>query len=746
MQHVDGVSTRSRAWPAPQLTLTSFVGREAEVDGVARLLGEARLVTLVGPPGVGKTRLAVEIARRTETTADRSVVPVPVAGVADSANLASELAMALEVPTDRDVTLTEAVLEALRDTDLLLLLDNCEQVREQAATLVGRIVTTCPQVRVLATSRVPLAVPGEQLHRIGPLNAPAAAQLFIDRASLVTSLVLERVTRSVVNQICERLDGLPLAIELAARQARTLSLPDLLGRLDTELARAEIPSPTGPEHRTLTATLDWSCRRLAAAQTELLENLSVLVGAFDLPATSAVAGDRSDLVADLASLVDHSLLLAEPADGGELRYRLLEPIRQHAAARLEATGRGEQVRAAHAQHFLEAARSASRGLMGVAGDRQYARLRDVEGNVLAAVAWARGRRSDLALQLVTCLAGYWEHRGYMNAARDRIEPLLEASGLAPGTQAEALLALAQLGYRQGRYREAIGQAAGAVELMRTLGDDDGQARALRALAQVAAAAGDSRRAISCCQQSIAIFAELGDRQAEAWSSTVLAYAHFTVDEIDHGVEADLAALRLLASAEPAPAIARRSRVGLSYAAARRGDLAAHRKYLAGAIADLQLLGAADGDSEWLWSGVSLAHSEGRMAAVLRLAGAARALARHGTAVPPLVEVIVTAAIEDAERTVGGPAAEKLLSAGATMTTEEAISDALGLPDRSRPALSEREHEVAMLTGRGLTNAEIAEQLFISRRTVETHQEHIRAKLGVSSRQGVIAWAITGESV
>ena len=745
MQHF-GVGDRSRAWPAPQFTLTSFVGREAEVDGVAHLLHGARLVTVVGPPGAGKTRLAVEVARHIALSADRGVVPVPLSTVSDSTDLVSEIAMALDIPTDQDTTLTAAVLEALREADVQLVLDNCEHVREQAAALVGRIITSCPQVRVLATSRVPLAVPGEQLHRVGPLDPSAAAQLFIDRARLVTSLVLERGTRSAVDQICARLDGLPLAIELAARQARTLSLPDLLVRLDTELAQAEILAPTAPEHRTLTATLDWSCRRLAPAQAELLENLSVLLGDFDLPATSAVAGHRSDLVADLSTLVDHSLLLAEPAAGGELHYRLLEPIRQYAAARLEATARAERVRAAHARYFLETARAAASGLMGVAGHRQYAQLRAIEGNVLAAVAWARPRYSDLALQLVTCLAGYWEHRGHINAARDRIEPLLGAAELSPRTQAEAWLALSQLGYRQGRYREAIAQAADAVEVMRTLDDHHGRGRGLRALAQVAAAAGDSRRAISCCWESIAIFAELGDRQAEAWSYTVLAYAHFTVDEIDEGAEADLAALRLLASAEPAPAIARRTRVGLSYAAARRGDLAAHRKYLVGAIADLQLLGAADGDSEWLWSGVSLAHSEGRMPAVLRLAGAARALARHGTAVPPVADAIVRTAVEDAEQKVGGPAAEKLLAAGARMTTKEAVSDALGLAEGSRPALSEREREVATLTGKGLTNAEIAEQLVISRRTVETHQDHIRTKLGVSSRQGVIAWVIQGESV
>src|SRR5699024_382606 len=160
-----------------------------------------------------------------------------------------------------------------------------------------------------------------------------------------------------------------------------------------------------------------------------------------------------DLVADLSTLVDQSLLLAEPGESGELGYRLLEPIRAYAATRLAETGRGEQVRAAHTRHFLQVARSAARGLMGGGGPRWYAQLRRVEGNVLAAVVWARDLDEDLALQLTTCLAGYWEHRGHMNAARERIEALLAGGASSPRTRAEALLSISQLGYRQGRYTE-----------------------------------------------------------------------------------------------------------------------------------------------------------------------------------------------------------------------------------------------------------------------------------------------------
>lgn len=733
-------------WPTPQFSLTRFVGRVSELDGVTRLLHGSHLVTLVGAPGAGKSRLAIEVARRVEPAFASGLVAVGLSAVSDSAEVAGEVAGALGLATDRGATITAAVVDALQDAELLLLLDNCEHVRGQVADLVTRIVAACPGVRVLATSRVLLSAPGEQLYRVQPLAADLAAELFIDRAALVTNLVLEGGTPAVIDQICERLDGLPLAIELAARQARALSLPELLTRLDTELARGESPVPADREQRTLTATIGWSFGQLSHSQAALFENLSVFVGTFDLPAVTALAEDDADPVTDLATLVDHSLVLTEPAESGELRYRLLEPIRQYAAIRLAETGRGELVRAAHAQHFLEVATSASRGLMGVGGHKRYAQLRNIETNVLTAVTWARSQNRDLALQLVTCLAGYWEHRGHINAARERIEALLYHGTLSPRTRAEALLGLAQLGYRQGRYDEAIAHAEAVVDLMRSLGDDDGEGRGLRSLGQVTATIGHAARAVECCERSIEIFRARGDRQAEAWSYTVLGYAHFTIGEIERGESAGAAALRLLESAEPAPAISRRTRVGLSYAAARRGDLAAHRKHLADTIADLRLLGATDGDAEWLWSAVSLAHNEGRMRSVLRLAGAARTLALQGIALPPLIDPIVTSALADAEEQVGGRTAGELLAAGAEMTTEERIGEALGTPGTSSSALSRREQEIAMLTGQGLTNAEIADRLFISRRTVETHQEHIRAKLDVSSRHGVIAWAITGESV
>lgn len=736
-------SSRSPAWPPSRLALTRFIGREDEVDGVSRLLSASRLVTVVGAPGAGKTRLATEVARHAEPTVAGGVVPVALASVSAAADVTTALAIALAVSQDHDHDLAEAVIDELADTELVLLLDNCEHVSAEVAGLVEQILAHCPGVQVLATSRTPLEVPGERLYRLPPLDTAAAAELFIDRAALVTTLVLDGETPVLIDQICTRLDGLPLAVELAARQTRVLALPELLIRLDTVLAHTPIPDFAGRAHHTLTATIAWSCQQLSPAQLMLLENVSVLVGSFDLRAAAALAGD-TDLVPDLGALADCSLLIAEPGASGDLRYRLLEPIRQYALGRLDQSGRGEQIRTEHARHFLEAAEVASRGLMGIGGHRCYLQLQQLQANVLAAAAWARAQCSDLALRLVTALGGYWEHRGYLNAARERIEELLDAGMPSPHSRSEALLLLCQLGYRQGRYAEAVRGAEEAIELIDRRSDDDALGRALRTLSQACAAAGDATRAIRCAERSISIFQARGDRPAEAWSLTVLAYGYFTSGDIERGAAADTAALALLDADEPAPAVSRRTHIGLSYAAARRGDLDAQRRHLAATIADLQLLGAIEGEAEWLWSALSLAHSEGRMQVVLRLAGAAKTLGRRGVAVPPIVADLVSTAIEGAAAFLGPRAAEELLAAGAQLSVQEAIDLALGAPD-SAP-LSAREHEIAMLTGRGLTNTEIADELVISRRTVETHQDHIRAKLGVSSRQAVIAWAITGKSV
>lgn len=733
-------------WPGARHTLTRFIGRESETADLVQQMRSSRLVTLVGAPGAGKTRLAAEASRHVSGRFSGGVRPVALATVSEPGDVLAALATGLGVRAEEG-TLTDALLEALRAQEVLVLLDNCEHVVGPIATLVEQMLAAAPGVRVLATSRVPLGVPGEHLHRVPPLDGPGAYELFVDRAQLVTDLVLDQEGAAWAHRICEQLDGLPLAIELAARQARVLSLPDLTERLEGELARAELPGTSGPVpgpgRPTMTATIAWSCQLLSPTQNDLFEQLSVFAGSFDLHAVEAVAELDIGKVTELELLVDHSLLLAESAPGGTLDYRMLEPIRQYASARLAEKGDADRVRQRHAQHYLATARVASRGLMGVGGHHRYAELRRVEPNVLAAVTWARPADPDLALQLLSCLSGYWEHRGHVLESWARITELLEQGALSPLTRAGALLALTQLGYRRGQYELAQRHALELIPLMEELGDRDGLARGLRARAQACSATGEDDVAVAAATRSVEVFREVGDRLGEAWSLTTLGFCHFSAGRFDEGLDADLRSWRIVETEPEAPTVARSTHIGLAYAYAVRGDTAAHRRHLTASIAALQQIGSLDGDTEWLWGAVSLAHDESRFASALRLAALARAKGRRGNGLVPFVREFCDLAIDDAACQLGARQSAELAEEGARMSTEQALVEALGRPDAGDSPLTLREREVARLTGQGLSNAEIAAELVISRRTVETHQDHIRQKLRLANRYEVMAWAMTG---
>lgn len=729
-----------QAWPGARHSLTRFIGRGTETAALLQQLRDTRLVTLVGAPGTGKTRLAAEASHSAGSFRD-GVRPVALATVSEPGDVLTELAASLDVRAAED-TLVDALLEALRSQESLVLLDNCEHVVGPVAALVERILTSCPGVRVLATSRVPLGVPGERLHRVPALDRTDAYDLFVDRAALVTDLVLDEDGTAWVRRICDRLDGLPLAIELAARQARVLSLPDLAERLDTELARAAAPG-NSPDAPTMAATIEWSCHLLTPAQNGLFETLSVFAGSFDVQAVEAVSGGGEDLVADLGVVVDHSLLLAEPSTSGALRYRMLEPIRQYAAARLAGRGAAEESRERHAQHYLRAARTASAGLMGVDGHLRHGELRGMEANVLAAVAWARPVCPDLALHLLVCLAEYWEQRGHIREARTRLEDLLHQGSVSPRARADTLLSLAQLCYRQERYEQACRYGQDLIPIMEELGDRPGLANGLRALSQAHAAAGQVDRARAAAEASVEIFDELGDRLGEARARTALGFAHYAGGQVEQGLEANLVSWQILQSEPEAPTVARGTHMGLCFAYANLDDVEGHRRHLTATIAALRQIGALDGDPEWLWAGVALAHSEGRWASSVKLAALTRTRARAGSGMVPFVREFCQPATEEAERRLGPRVAEALAEEGARMTVEEAVGEALGRPSPDAFPLTPREREVARLTGRGMSNTEIAEELVISRRTVESHQDHIRHKLGLASRYEVMVWAMTG---
>lgn len=729
--------------PGPSLPSrrTRFFGRGFEVEDVIRRLEHAWLVTLIGPPGSGKSRLSVEVGAELAVRSDADVRVIALASVSDEREVAGAVAAGLGVVEEPGTPVEDSLVAHLRSADLLLVLDNCEHVVAAAAELVDRVLTDCPGVRVLATSRISLALPGEQLFRVQPLDEDSAVELFVDRSGLVTDRVFDDADRQHVAAICRRLDCLPLAVELAAPWTRVLAPDGILQRLDTALPLLSGTTGVLTHQRTMEATIAWSCRLLSAREQLLFDRLSVFVGGFDFDAVEAVAGTGSDLLGQLTALVDHSLVLAEPNSPGAMRYRMLEPVREYGGVGLADRGETDAIRGRHAEHYLAVVRRCDAGLGGPDGLLCFDVLGREEGNLMAALSWARRRPSDLALRFVTLLGRYWGHRGYVRDARERVEGLLEHGAPSPRLRAAALFRLGQLAYRQSDYAAACSYYRGQLCLMSDLGDERGRAQGLRGLAQAVSAGGDARLAVDLCEQSLELFRALGDTYGQAWVLSALGLVHYAAGEVGRGAEVQRTALKLLETTGELTALAGRAHLGLAFAAAVTGDAATHRTELKSVIEILRCVGGLAGDQDWMWASSTLAASEGRVLAALRLAGAANALGSLGSAMPPVADDLSRSAVERAAEQVGARAAARLMSQGAAMTVDDLTMEALAPPTAADRPLSSREIEVAELIGRGLGNEEIARELFISRRTVESHQEHLKQKLDLPSRYEIMAWAL-----
>ncbi|MFF4988996.1 BTAD domain-containing putative transcriptional regulator [Streptosporangium saharense] len=418
---------------APPAQLTSFVGRAEDVGEVAELLRTARLVTLVGPGGVGKTRLSVEVAGDAGGARADDVCFVELAALRSGAELPQALLGALglrenglrmEAGEQRPV---DRLIAALADRVLLFVLDNCEHLVEEVAPLVARLLATCPRLRVLATSREPLGITGEHLWQVRPLDDEAAVRLFTDRARAVRRgfAVAGTADEGVVRRICAALDNLPLAIELAAARLRTLELDDLAGRLDDKLAVAARGSRTAQErHRTLRAVVAWSWDLLSEAEQRAARRFTVFAGGASAEAASRVC-DIDDETLD--SLVDKSLL---EVFGG--RYRMLETIRAYGAEQLDAAGEADAVRRAHARNVLDLLRVAGPYLLRAEQLGWLEVLAREHGDLLAAVRWAV-EASDVAmgLELLASASTYLWIRGVSPSVTPYGVALLDAVGEAP---------------------------------------------------------------------------------------------------------------------------------------------------------------------------------------------------------------------------------------------------------------------------------------------------------------------------
>ena len=675
--------------PAP---LTSFVGREDELDDIAGLLRAHRLVTLTGVGGAGKTRLALEVATRQIGAWTGGVWLVDLGAHADPRMTSTAVSTVLGVRERPDVSALDGLVEHLRTEELLILLDNCEHLASACGELVHEVLRASPAVRVLATSRIALGAPGEVDVAVDPLPTPAdgrsadevaqsaSVRLFLERGrALRRDLAATDTDMTTVARICRELDGLPLAIELAAARAKTLSVDDIAGRLDDRfrLLRARDRFAT-PRHQTLRATIDWSYHLLEADQRELLADLSVFAGAFTIDAVAAICtdGDRARADELLSGLVEWSLVVAATRTGAT-RYRLLETIREYAAERLDSPARRDELHRSHAQHFLEIAERARTS--DPAGLQAALEILDRErDNLHAAVQWAVTSGSELALPLAAQLRHYWLVRGYLRQGLEWLEQALALPNSAPSPpRAIALSGAALLARLLGDFTRAERHAHEGVALGRAVGPPFALAVSLNVLTTLAARAGDFDRARSHCDDSVAVARAAGDVRLEAFALFMLAegalHAGRYADVRDFGGRA----LRLARAAGDGEVMAIvLARLGIADAHERRLDDAA--EHLAEAVMHARALGFPE-TAAWCCEGLALVAAErGDAVRAARLLGAGESLRRAGGGVIQPAEVAAReAALATIQQALPVDEVEAALEAGRGLSLDDAATEAVG---------------------------------------------------------------------
>jgi predicted ATPase/DNA-binding CsgD family transcriptional regulator len=746
--------------------LSGFVGRRSELAAIRAALGGARLVTLCGPGGVGKTRLAVRAAWQARRAFGDGVWLVELAALGDPALLAAEVARAVGLLDQSAGWAVATLSEHLAGRQVLLVLDNCEHLLDACAVLANAVLRACPGVRILATSRQALGVTGEVTFPVPPLSVPdrgdrppgkllqfEAVRLFAERgAAVLPGFEIDASNSQVVADLCARLEGIPLAIELAAVRLRALSPEQILARLSDRFRMLSAGDPADPRHRTLLATLDWSYDLLPPPEQMMWQRASVFAGSFDLDAAEAVCageGVAAGAVVDLVDqLVAKSILRRSPG-GDPARYRMLDTVREYGQRRLRETGEAQALRRRHRDFY---ARLASKP--DALGPRQLEWIDALNAgheNLRAALEYCLGEtaQTEAGLAMACALWLYWETRGHLTEGRRHMDALLAQLGSPCPLRTRGLWTAGYLALVQGDAPAAGRLLEAALLAAEGQGDAEAVAYAFQFLGRAVWFLGDPARGLALTEHALARHRSAGD-----WRGVVLTLVQLGVMRALTGDPAG-AVSPLQECAESCRERGERwnrsyALWGLGLAVWLLGDAERASELERAALRIKREVGDQVGSAHCVEALAWIAASRRRPAHAAILLGAAAA-AREAipATLPRPLGLHHETTHTMASRALGQDAFAAGLVKGRALSPPRRVTIALEEPATAGPAaggqdagirLTAREAEVAALVAQGLSNKEIAGRMVISPRTTETHVQHIMDKLGFTARSQIAAWS------
>ena len=760
----------SRHGAIGSLEMTSFVGRRRELSEAKARMTESRLVTLTGPGGVGKTRLAVELAERSRRAFRDGVWVVELASLEEEGSLASTVLSALSVPDQSTRPALDKLVEFLSERQILVVLDNCEHIVEAAAGLTAALLQHAPGLRVLATSREPLGIAGERICLIPPLATPSpleshtataldqyeAVNLLVDRArAIVADFAVTAENSDAVVQLCNRLDGIPLAIELAAARLRSLSVTQIVERLDRRFQLLTGGDRAGlPRQKTLRALIDWSCQLCTPAEQLLWARLSVFPGSFDLESVEKVCGfgdlHETQILELLDKLVAKSIVSTERS-GEQIRYRQLMTMREYGAELLAGYDDGyKTLKRRQRDHYIKRAADMVASWCGPGQAAALWSMRNDHANLLSALEWSVNTPGELraAAELASLLRYHWIAGGFLNDGRRWLDRILEHSDEPSLERGNALWVATWVALIQGdrdtadRYLKECHRAASAlndpflaaqashwhafylffagslsesiqlytsaIAAHRKAGNTVSVLTGLFQLALAQTYSGDTGQAVRTCGESLELSRRHGERWSHAYTLWALALCRWHMGENAQARKIAMEALEIQREFKDAVCTA----------------------------LTIELL-------SWI------ASSESRFETAAELAKASSDIwAGLGTKTEALGPHLQADSVHSAEIIRSGISPHRmadLTGQQPRLTKEEAIAKALGVtslatgPEAVKSLLTPKQGEIARLVADGLSNRDIAQTLVISPRTVEGHVENILSKLGFVKRTQIAAW-------